>query len=134
MPIRGSYVFRIDTTRPSQGAHSLCVERVGKEPWATITQAVRDPGLAGKVLRLSMAVRLEGVTGDGAGPWVLLHGPGGRNLKHDQRLLKGTLGWERASLDFMVLAGTEIVEIGATLEGPGRLCIDDVRLETVDVR
>ena len=130
-----SYTFRLDTAKPSQGAHSLCIERVGKEPWATVTQAVRDAGgLAGKRLRLSMALRLEGVTGEGAGPWVQLHGPGGRNLKHDQKLFKGTRGWEREVLEFTVLAGTEIVEIGATLEGPGRLCIDEVRLETLDVR
>lgn len=130
----GSYTFRLDTAKPFKGAHSLCIDRIGKEPWATVTQAVRDATLAGKVLRLSMALRLEGVTGEGAGPWVLLYGPGGRNLKHDQKLTKGTRDWERASIDIAVLQGTEIVEIGATLEGPGRVCIDEVRLETVDVR
>jgi hypothetical protein len=64
----------------------------------------------------------------------VLHGTGGRMLKHDQKLLKSTEGWQRTSIDIDVLPGTEIVEIGATLEGPGSACIDDVRLEVTEAR
>jgi hypothetical protein len=127
----GSFTFSVQDHAPAEGRQAMCVQRVGKEPWATLTQGVHDASLQGATLRLSMMLRLEGVSGDGAGPWVVLHGPGGRMLKHDQKLLQGTTGWARAAIDIEVLPGTEIVEVGATLEGPGKACIDDVRLEVL---
>lgn len=126
-----SFTFTIEGTGAPQGAQAMCLLRVGKEPWATVTQGVHDAGLVGGQLRLSMMLRLDGVTGEGAGPWMVLHGPGGRMLRHQQALRKETRGWERVTLDLEVLPGTEVVEVGATLEGPGRACIDDVRLEVV---
>lgn len=129
-----SFAFTVGGREPPEGKQALCIDRVGKEPWATVTQGVHDAGLAGKKLRLSMLMRLAGTTGDGAGPWVVLHGTGGRMLKHDQKLVKSTDGWQRTSIDIDVLPGTEIVEIGATLEGPGSACIDDVRLEVIEAR
>ena len=128
-----SFSFRVEGNQPPpEGKQSFCIDRVGKEPWATVTQPVREAAaLHGTTLRLSMMLRLEGTTGEGAGPWVVLHGPSGRMLKHDQKLLKSTTGWQRVALDIEVVPATEIVEIGATLEGPGRACLDDVRLEVV---
>jgi hypothetical protein len=126
-----SFMFTVDGRQAPEGSQVLCVERSGKEPWATVTQGVHDAALAGAQLRLTMMMRLEGVDGEGAGPWMVLHGPSGRMLKHDQKLRKSTQGWERVSMDIEVLPGTEVVEVGATLEGPGRACIDDVRLEVV---
>lgn len=128
----GSYSFRVEGNQPPEGAQSMCIERVGLEPWATVTQAILESApLRGATLRLSMMLKLDGTTGEGAGPWVVLHGSGGRMLKHDQKLLKSTSGWQRVALDIEVLPTTDIVEIGATLEGPGRACLDDVRLEVL---
>jgi hypothetical protein len=126
-----SFTFTVTDGAVAEGKQSMCMQRVGQEPWATVTQAVHDAALQGGTLRLSMMLRLEGVSGEGAGPWVVLHGPSGRMLKHDQKLFKGTATWQRTTLDIEVLPGTEAVEIGATLEGPGKACIDDVRLEVV---
>ena len=127
-----SFSFRIEASQAPEGTQAMCIERVGKEPWATVTQAVHEAvPLRGATLRLSMMLRLDGTTGEGAGPWVVLHGPGGRMLKHDQKLLKATSGWQRVTLDIEVLPTTDVVEIGGTLEGPGRACLDDVRLEVV---
>jgi hypothetical protein len=130
----GSFIFAIQDNAVAEGRQAMCIQRVGKEPWATVTQGMHDATLQGSTLRLSMMVRLEGVSGDGAGPWVVLHGPGGRMLKHDQKLLQGSAGWARTAIDIEVLPGTEIVEVGATLEGPGKVCIDDVRLEVLKAR
>jgi hypothetical protein len=126
-----SFTFTIEGNQAPEGSQAMCVQRVGKEPWATVTQGVHDAALATAQLRLTMMMRLDGVDGEGAGPWMVLHGPSGRMLKHDQKLRKSTQGWERVSMDIEVLPGTEVVEIGATLEGPGRICIDDVRLEVL---
>jgi hypothetical protein len=124
-----SHRFLLDEAAPAEGQRSLCIERVLPEPWAVAALPLRDPALAGKRVRFSLAMRLEGVA-DGAGPWVLVHGPHG-NLLHEQRLAKGTRGWERAAIEFTVPAQAQLLELGATLEGPGKACIDDARLEVL---
>jgi hypothetical protein len=124
-----SHRFYLDATSPAGGKSSLCIERVTREPWAVASVAVRDAALRGARLRFSLAVRVEGATG-GAGPWVLVHGPAG-NLLHDQRLVNETAGWQRMALEFTVGPTAQAIEVGATLEGPGKVCIDDARLEVL---
>lgn len=123
----GSHRFFLDEVAPAAGKRSLCIERVTREPWALATLATSDPALRGARVRFSLDVRVDGVEG-GGGAWVLVHGPSG-NLHHDQRLVTGKRGWERLAIEFTVPASAQIVEVGATLEGPGRVCIDDARLE-----
>lgn len=122
-----SHRFFLDESAPAAGKRSLCIERITHEPWALATLATSDPALRGARVRFSIQVRVEGAA-QGGGPWVLVHGPSG-NLHHDQRLVKGKRDWERVSLEFTVPASAQIVEVGATLEGEGRVCIDDARLE-----
>jgi hypothetical protein len=110
------------------GERSLCVERVANEPWVLVTQGFESPALQGARLRLSMAVLLEGVSGEGAGPWALVDGKPPANPR---KLLRGTAGWQRVAIDIAVPASGRAVEVGATLEGPGKACFDDVRLEFV---
>ena len=110
------------------GSRSLCVERVLDEPWALVTQAFEGPAVRGAKLRLSMSVLVEGVTGEGAGPWALVQGNPPIN---PQRLVRGTAGWQRLSIDIAVPRERFILEVGATLEGPGKACFDDVRLEAL---
>ena len=105
---------------------ALCVDRVADEPWALVTQAFQNPSLRGQRLRLSMAVRVENATGAGAGPWVLAQG---RPVANASKLTRGTAGWQRLEVEFRVPSDAAVVEIGATLEGPGRACFDDVRVE-----
>ncbi|MGZ5032732.1 MAG: hypothetical protein ACXWAC_05995 [Usitatibacter sp.] len=123
-----SFRFFIDEAAPAEGKRSLCIERVGDEPWALATQGLFDRALRGSRLRLSIALRTEGVS-IGAGPFVKVQGGSGNTLFHDERLIKGTQGWQRLDLEFTVPADAAVVEVGATLRGPGKLCLDDVRLE-----
>jgi hypothetical protein len=123
-----SYRFFIDEAAPAEGKRSLCIERVGDEPWALATQGLFDHALRGRRLRFSIALRTEGV-GIGAGPFVMVQDGSGKRLFHDERLIKGTQGWQRLDLEFTVPADAAIVEVGATLRGPGKLCIDDARIE-----
>ena len=41
----------------ASGGGSLCIERVGHEPWALATQGFHTTAMRGQKLRLSMAVR-----------------------------------------------------------------------------
>ena len=69
-----AFRFSLAESGGAAGSRSLCVERAADEPWALVTQAFDNPALRGKRLRLSMAVRVDGATGDGAGPWALAQG------------------------------------------------------------
>lgn len=122
-----SYRFVPETAAPAQGRQSLCVERISAEPWAVAMLSVDAQALRGKRLRFSLAVRLDAVP-QGAGPWIVVQGPQG-NLLHEQKLAAGTRGWERMSVDFDVAREAQSLQVGGTLEGPGRACIDDARLE-----
>jgi hypothetical protein len=123
-----SFRFSLDRAGPAEGRQSLCVERVTHEPWSLVTQAVRAAALRGARLRFSIAVRVERAEGPGAGPFLVVHGPSG-NLAHEQRLLTRTDGWQRVAVDFTVASTAQMVEVGATLQGGGRACVDDARLE-----
>ena len=127
-----SFAFRLDATRAAEGRQSLCVERVRPEPWALATTVVNvTPELRGRRLRFSMALRVDSAEGAGAGPWFVVHGPQG-NLEHAERPVKSTQGWERVSLEVPVAATAQMVEVGMTLLGGGRACIDDARLEVLE--
>lgn len=116
------------TQGAATGAASVCIERVLDEPWALITQGFHTTALRGKRVRLSMAVRADGLEGPGAGPWILSQG----GHAHAQKLVKATRGWERVAVELTVPADSTVIQAGATLEGPGKACFDDVTLEQVD--
>jgi hypothetical protein len=121
----GSFRFAL-APEGASGNASLCVERVGNEPWALVTQGFHTTALRNKRVRLSMAVRAQGLDG-GAGPF--LQSQGGR--AHAQKLVKSTDGWQRVAVDLDIPAESSLVAVGATLEGGGRACFDDVRLEVL---
>ncbi len=126
-----SFRFTLDPERPAEGRQSLRIERRTREPWAVATQVVRPPALdalKGRRVRVSLAVRVDGATGKGAGPWTLVHGPRG-NLAHAKKLVKGSQDWERLAVEVDVAPSALMLEVGATLEGPGRVWIDDLRVE-----
>ncbi len=120
-----SYRFWIDETLPRKERRSACIERI-RDDWGLMTQDISDPSLRGKRARFSFDMRIEGVTGNGAGPWVEVNGSGGGYF---QKLVTGTRGWERGTIEFTVSEAAWMLRVGAVLEGPGRLCLDDVRLE-----
>jgi hypothetical protein len=123
-----SFRFVLDPSAPAEGRRSLCIERVTNEPWAVASQSVPATALRGRRVRFSIAVRGEGMTGPGGGPWLLLNGPAGM-LAHEERIAIRGAAWERQSIEFTVPPQAVALELGATLQGPGRMCIDDARLE-----
>lgn len=125
-----SFRFAIDATAPAEGKQAFCIERVRNEPWALVTQALDDPSLRGKRLRFSIAVRVERSEGGGTGPWVVVQGPMG-NLFHQEKPLAASDGWQRTTIEFPVGATAQVIEVGATMVGGGRACVDDARLEIV---
>lgn len=128
-----SFRFFADEEKAAGGKRSYCVEPVKKEPWAMITQAILDKSLNGSRVRLTMAVRLQGVDGVGAGPWAQVVRAGVSARPTFQKLDKGTRDWQDVSVEFEVPDDAVTVEVGATLRGTGRACFDDARLEVLRV-
>lgn len=123
--------FRFDLgSDAAEGARALCVERVHPEPWAIVSQNLDAlPAWHGRTLRFSVSVRSAGVDGPGAGPWALVHGVHGQLLKHEQKLVARTAGWERHAIEVPVAAGAARLEVGVVIEGGGRVCLDGAHLE-----
>jgi hypothetical protein len=119
-----SYTFELASDARSHGRY-LKVTRVHPEPWAMANQLLPAAQMAGKRLRISVSVLGEALEG-GAGPMVILQGPGGRVLGHRQATLTRGPGWRRASVEIDVVPGTERVECGLLVEGSGWAGFDDV--------
>lgn len=125
-----SFRYVWEAANPAEGARSMCIERVKNEPWALLVQHLEGMPLRGKTLRLSAAVRVEGIQGDGGGLFAIVQGPM-RLAHHGNKLIKSGAGWQRLTLDIPVAPDAVYVEVGGTLEGGGKACFDEVRLEVV---
>ena len=128
-----SFAFDSDGSVATDGKHSLRIERVKPEPWGLIFQMVPVANLRGKRVVLSGMVRVEGAEGAGGGLYVDIEGPVGLAL-HEQRLAKGTHDWQRTSIEFVVPPDAVRIRIGAIQEGQGRTWIDELLLQTPDMR
>jgi hypothetical protein len=126
-----AFRFELDETTPFEGRRSLRIEPSGNEPWAVVSQGLPVGRWEGATLRLTFALRLSEVTGKGAGPFFLAQSGVGRRVGHKQQLLLGTAGWQRVAMDFEVPPGTVLMELGAILDGKGRIWIDDLKVEVL---
>ncbi len=126
-----AFRFFLDRAQPGAGAASLCIERVKAEPWGIATQALADATLKGRRVRFSLALRTQGVA-SGAGPVAMVHNGSGVVTASRQRLVAGTQAWRRVEVEIDVPRDMHLLEVGALLEGPGRACVDDARLEVLE--
>ncbi|HSN21053.1 MAG TPA: hypothetical protein VLS49_10255, partial [Usitatibacter sp.] len=88
-----------------------------------------DPKLRGRHLRFSVDAKLVEVTGRGAGAVVTAHDGHGNRLLSKERIMTGTHDWQTLVVDFDVPAEAAEVDVGGVLEGRGRLCLDNARVE-----
>lgn len=141
-----SFRYYIDESRPGEGKRSLCIEPKGREPWGKAAQAMPQGPWRGRRVRFSMLVRIENVArsqeGMGAGIFAFAHTatasatvPSKRgpvqvgSLVRSEKLIDGTADWQRLSVELDVPRDTNVLEVGVTLIGTGRVCADDAVLE-----
>ena len=90
----------------------------------------------GRRVRLSGYVRVDSVTGGGAGLWMRIDGAtatlGFDNMISYGRPITGTTGWLLYNVVLDVPADAVGVTIGALFVGRGLMRIDDVKFEIVD--
>lgn len=123
-----SFRFTLETASPAEGRQSLCIERVAPEPWAVASQSVPAAAMRGRKVRFSITLRGERLAGPGAGPWLMVNGISDM-LLHEERVAVLGPQWERHSIEVLVPPQAHSLEVGATLQGAGRACIDDARLD-----
>ncbi|HWH39241.1 MAG TPA: hypothetical protein VNU21_05345 [Usitatibacter sp.] len=123
-----SFRFWLEERGAGSGAQSLCIERVLPEPWATAAQSVPAVALRGRKVRFSLLMRGEGFDGEGVGP-IIIATAGGATIAIAQKLARIGTEWRRYAVELVVPPQAEALEVGATLFGAGRACVDDARLE-----
>jgi hypothetical protein len=126
-----AFRFFSDEAAPASGKASLCVEPKGHEPWGLASNVLLDHGLGGHRLRFTLRVRVANVTGGGGGVFATVHDGFGHAVAHEQRLVTGTSSWQALSVEFEVPKDMHDVDVGALLEGRGRVCADDAKLEVL---
>ena len=109
---------------------------VDASSFASIGQSMSAVTYRGRRVRLSGYVRVDSVTGGGAGLWMRVDGAtatlGFDNMISYGRPITGTTGWRPYDVVLDVPADAVGVTIGALFEGRGLVRIDDVKFEIVD--
>jgi hypothetical protein len=128
-----SYRFTVEALDAPEGKQALCIERVRPEPWSTATQGMSAVPLRGARVRVSVAVRIQenSAQGAAAGPWLKVTGGSGQMLEHQERPVTATAGWQRVGVEAAVAGDAFGLELGVTQLGGGRACFDDLRLEVL---
>lgn len=122
-----SYRIEQDRSQIFSGQRSLVIENTGKPQWGGVVQVFRAENLAGREIELSAQLKMQGVTAPGF-HMMLKITQMGREIKiaktHDQFI--GDADWKVVSLRTMLPKETTHIEVALTLEGDGRVWIDDV--------
>ena len=106
---------------------------ITSESFIALTQLVRADHFRGKRVRLSGYLKVNSITGPGAGLWLRGDSPGTSKAfdNMDGRRRTGTEDWRLAEVVVDMPADAIGIAFGALHTGPGIVWIDDLRLEVV---
>jgi len=123
-----AYSFALVDGEAPSGKRSVCVTPDSKEPWAVLSQPTHDIPKGAK-LRFSVALRVDGGSEKGVGPFIVAQGGAGQVIRHSQNVVAGAFGWQRLEIEFVVPAEATLLEYGVVFYLPQKACVDDARLE-----
>jgi hypothetical protein len=129
----------LDQTVRRNGHPTIRMKSIGEtgmNDWITYDRTLPDvTPFRGKRVKMSAMIKCEDVKGS-SGPVIRSVGRANSTLKMDEqrgkRPLKGTIDWKLCSTYLNVPATAADVSVGVTLNGGGKVWIDDLRLEIVD--
>lgn len=128
-----SYRIEPDESQKFDGARSLVIENTGDPEWGAAIQTIRAERFAGKEIELSARLKMQDVTTPGF--FLLLRTTQmGRELgmvKTQEKLI-GDADWRVIRLRSLVPAETTHLEVNLTLQGDGRVWVDDVRIDAME--
>ena len=133
-----SYTFTLDTEIRHGGLRGLRIDNIGPEPFGALFQQVPATNLRGKTVRLVAWLRTRDVVGSalGGGAAITLQAmQAGAVLAYNHMSktpVKGTTDWARQEITLDIPANAEQLEVGAMLQGPGSLWLDDVELAVAE--
>ncbi len=127
------YEAVLDSAESQGGAWSLRMRRVEGGTFGVAAQSLSAEGLHGQLVRLSGAIKTEGVGGGYAGLWLRIDGPEG-TLSLDNMVGRGAVGtsnWTRFQVEGIVEPRSERLVFGVLMPGGGTAWFDDLTLEMV---
>jgi hypothetical protein len=129
-----SYEIDVDAATKHSGKASGSIHSVKVSTgFGTLMQRVPSAAYLGKRLRLSAFIKAEGVD-NWAGLWMRLDTEANNGISFDNmedRPIKGTVDWKKYEVVLDVPISATNLSFGVLLAGPGRVWIDDVKLEPV---
>jgi hypothetical protein len=130
------YVIGKDTalTYKKTSSGFICSKRDAVSGFGTIMQQTDITNYVGKKLRLSAAIKTEGVK-NWAGLWVRLDDKNSQCLWFDNmqnRPIKGTADWKKFKIEYEVPKESATLNFGVLLVGSGSVWINDVSLVEVN--
>ena len=128
----GAYLVERDSETFAHGKHSIRMHRTENQAYGLIMQQLQIPGLAGKQVEFSAALKTRNV---GKLGWVMVI-----TFKQHSNIIEqfraepmvGDTDWTEVVLSKTAPAGTTTVEIGFMLLDGGTGWADHVRLRTLD--
>lgn len=128
-----SYRIEPDESQKFDGTRSLVIENTGDPEWGAAIQTIRAERFAGKEIELSARLKMEGVTAPGF--FLLLRTS---QMGHELGMVKtqgklvGDAGWRVIRLRSLVPVETTHLEVNLTLQGDGRVWVDNVSIDVLE--
>jgi hypothetical protein len=127
-----SFRFSLDTQFSVEGAQSLLIERIKLEPYALAGQSIRVIDYIGRRMTLTAYIRTDGVAENGGGLYYRIGGLTSNMsddyMATDTQLILGTQEWKQLKMDFTIPLNARVLTVGAILQGPGKMWVDNVSL------
>jgi RNA polymerase sigma factor (sigma-70 family) len=132
------YKVELDKNEMRNGHPTVCLSSTGMIPgggWGNYDHNIRNcEQWLGKRVKMSAWMKCENVLGSGISMRSL--GPAFTTLTRDNtfghRPLKGTSGWLKYSVTLDVPLNAQGVDAGVTMNGGGKIWVDDVQFEVVE--
>ncbi|MEA2711510.1 MAG: hypothetical protein QOF78_4111 [Phycisphaerales bacterium] len=140
-PFVDRYVASADAAEARDGHATVCLHSDGVMPKGAFGAYMRRVHQAelrtfsGRRMRITAFIKSENVTGS-AGLFATasrMGQPLARDGNRQQPPVRGSLGWMRYSAEVNVPPGADTVELGVVLHGSGKVWIDDVKIEAIDL-
>ena len=133
-----SYDFALDSGVKKTGTQSLRITNIGPEPFGIVSQTLPATALGGRTVRLSAWVKAEKIPEGGRrnGATMLIIAKRGSQVVASEamrkREIQGTSDWTKRSIELAVPARSTELEVGISLQGGGKVWVDDYELEVLD--
>jgi hypothetical protein len=118
-----------------KGSAYLEAKRAGADGFGTLMQTINAAEFLGQRVRMSGYLKTAGIE-QWAGMWMRIDSPDKKPLGFDNmqgRPLKGSTDWTRCEIVLDVPKNSVDVAFGVLLSGVGRVWIDDIKFEVVDL-